>query len=73
MNLERPNEQNLKYILEDLTKRLGVVNRSLMDYQDYDLSKYDDLKMMYDIVKRKGQLSTSETEAFVNELRHVRK
>ncbi|MUV39995.1 UPF0435 protein [Lentibacillus sp. JNUCC-1] len=73
MNLEQPTEENLKYILEDLTERLGVVNRSLMDHEDYDLDKYDELKMMYDMIKQKGQLSAPETQAFISELRSVRK
>ncbi|WP_106497653.1 DUF1128 domain-containing protein [Lentibacillus sp. Marseille-P4043] len=73
MGLENPSTENLKVILEEFADILGVVNRSIMDPEDYDLNKYEDLKFMYDMVKQKGQLSASETQAFIDELRSVRK
>jgi uncharacterized protein YfkK (UPF0435 family) len=73
MNLDQPTEQNLKKILDELADRLGVANRALMDPEDYDLNKYDDLKLMYDMIINKGSLSASETQAFIEELRSVRK
>lgn len=73
MNLEIATKENLEYMLTDLADRLSVVNRALMDVEDYDLDKYSDIKFMYDIVVQKGGLSTSETQAFIEELRKVRK
>jgi uncharacterized protein YfkK (UPF0435 family) len=73
MGLETPTKENLKVILDELAEHLNVVNRIIMDPKDYDLDKYDELKMMYDMVKQKGRLSTSETQAFIDELRSVRK
>ncbi|GGB29984.1 hypothetical protein GCM10011409_04140 [Lentibacillus populi] len=73
MGLENPTAENLKVILDELAEMLGVVNRSIMDPEDYDLDKFEDLKFMYDMVKQKGRLSASETQAFIDELRAVRK
>ncbi|MFZ3576575.1 DUF1128 domain-containing protein [Virgibacillus sp. DJP39] len=73
MNLEQPSEENLKILLDELADRLKVANRSLLDPEDYDLEKYDELKFMYDMVVQKGHLSASETQAFIDELRSVRK
>ncbi|HAM79361.1 DUF1128 domain-containing protein [Ornithinibacillus bavariensis] len=73
MDLENPSMENLTYILEDMAKRLSVVNRSLLNPNDYDLSKYEDIKFMYDVIIQKGSLSAFETQAFIEELRHVRK
>lgn len=73
MSLEKPTKENLATILQGLSERLGVVNRSLMDPDDYDLDKYDELKFMYDTIMQKGHLSASETKAFIEELRAVRK
>ncbi|WP_163970695.1 DUF1128 domain-containing protein [Oceanobacillus halotolerans] len=73
MKLEEATKENLAFILDELSERLSVVNRSLMDPEDYDLEKYNDIKFMYDMVKQKGQLSSSETQAFIEELRNVRK
>ncbi|MEC5422724.1 DUF1128 domain-containing protein [Virgibacillus sp. C22-A2] len=73
MNLDYPSQENLKFILDELTKRLNIVNRSIMDAEDYDIDKYHDLKLMYDMVLYKDQLSASESQAFIEELRTVRK
>ncbi|MGJ9458828.1 DUF1128 domain-containing protein [Oceanobacillus sp. CF4.6] len=73
MNLEIANEENLKILLDELADRLNVVNRSIMDPEDYNLNKYEDLKFMYDMVVQKGQLSASETQAFITELASIRK
>ncbi|WP_047984910.1 DUF1128 domain-containing protein [Ornithinibacillus californiensis] len=73
MNLENPTKENLAYILNDLGERMSVANRSLLDVEDYDLSKYEDIKFMYDMVVQKGRLSASEIQAFIQELRQVRK
>lgn len=73
MNLDKPSDENMKILLDELAERLHVVNRGLMDAEDYDLDKYDDLKFMYDMVVKKGQLSASETQAFIEELAAVRK
>lgn len=73
MDLETPSTGNLKFMLDELADQLGVVNREVMDADDYDLDKYEEIKDMYEMVKQKGQLSPSETQAFIAELRSVRK
>jgi len=73
MNLDHPSQENLSYILDVLADKLSVANRSLLDPEDYDIEKYDDLKFMYEMVIDKGSLSAAETQAFIDELRSVRK
>lgn len=73
MNLENPSQENLKFMLDELADQLAVVNREILDSKDYDLDKYEEIKFMYDMIKQKGQLSASETQAFIDELRTVRK
>lgn len=73
MNLEKPTHDNLAFLLNEIADRLNVANRGLLDPGDYDLNRYDDIKMMYDIVVQKGQLTASEANAFLNELGAVRK
>lgn len=73
MNLEQASQNNLKFILEGIGNHLKVANRGLLDPNDYDLNKYDDLKMMYDMIKQKGNLSALEAQAFLDELGEVRK
>lgn len=73
MNLDQPNTKNMKYILDTLSEELQIVNRSIMEVEDYNLDKYEDLKMMYEMVKSKGQLSAFEKQAFIQELSSIRK
>ncbi|MBP1968132.1 uncharacterized protein YfkK (UPF0435 family) [Virgibacillus natechei] len=73
MTLENPTQENLKILLDEIADQVGVANRALMDPEDYDLDKYDELKLMYDMIMQKGQLSAAETQAFIEELRSVRK
>lgn len=73
MDLDKPTEENLKYILEQLGDKLGVANRILLDVKDYDLNRYDDIKFLYEHVLKAGTLSPAETHAFIDELRAVRK
>ncbi|WP_182199128.1 DUF1128 domain-containing protein [Paraliobacillus salinarum] len=71
--LNEATPENLTYLLEEITAKLKVVNSSIMDPADYDLSKYDQLKLLYDMLQQKGQLSVSETQAFIQELASIRK
>ncbi|HLR60750.1 MAG TPA: DUF1128 domain-containing protein [Pseudogracilibacillus sp.] len=73
MDLNEPTQENLKYILNELAKKLDIANRVLVNDEDYDINRYDDLKYMYDVVVRKEQLSVNEKHAFIDELRSVRK
>lgn len=63
----------MSFILHELGEKLNVVNRALLDPDDYNLNRYDDLKLLYDIIMQKGSLSISESQAFLEELRLVRK
>ncbi|MBN9652817.1 DUF1128 family protein [Halobacillus litoralis] len=73
MSLQEPNQENLETIINDMAEKLQVVNRSLMDPEDYDLNKYEEIKSLHDIIEMKGQLSVSEIQAFVQELGQYRK
>lgn len=73
MSLDQPTQENLEILLKQLGDHLGVANRILLDEKDYDLDRYDDLKFLHDHVIASGKLSPSETHAFIDELRAVRK
>lgn len=72
VNLNKSSQENLTFMLEKLAKLLDVANHALLDPKHYDLNKYDEIKYMYDMITRKGSLTMSETEAFIDELRSVR-
>jgi len=73
VDLHIASKENMEFILEELTKQLDVANHSLFDPDDYDLNKYNDLKSLFDMVSKTGKLSPMETEAFIAELKKIRK
>jgi len=73
MDLTHPSQENLTYILTQIGEKLSIANPALLDVKDYDLSKYDDLKWLYEHIKNKETLSISETDAFLKELSVARK
>lgn len=73
INLQVASQNNLKYMLEQLGEKLGVANRMLFDEQDYDITRYHDLKFLYEHIMKADSISPSETQAFIDELRTVRK
>ncbi|GAA4063377.1 MAG TPA: DUF1128 domain-containing protein [Bacilli bacterium] len=73
MDLSEANQTNLAYLLEKIGEKLDVANTSLLDPEDYNINKYDDLKWLYDYVSDKSVISISEKEAFVEELAAIRK
>ncbi|KGX93196.1 hypothetical protein N781_12365 [Pontibacillus halophilus JSM 076056 = DSM 19796] len=73
MNLSEATQENLAFVINGLAEDLQVVNRSIMDAEDYDIRYYDQIKDLYDMVQMKGQLSVSEIQAVVGELGKYRK
>ena len=73
MNLEQATQENLEYILTGLAKCLDVANKGLLHADDYDIKKYDELKMMYEILSNRPKLSPTEADAFISELSTTRK
>lgn len=73
MDLNQPTRENLTFLLHELGNYLDVANRIILDAKDYDLKHYDDIKFLYEHVKKAGSLSPQEAHAFIDELRKVRK
>jgi len=73
MNLNEATFENLKYMIEDLTKYLHVLNPTVMKPEHYDLAYYDDIKDLYEMVKSKDNISVSEIHAIIDELKRFRK
>lgn len=73
MNLEQKSTENLAFILTELAEKLAVANRSILDSEGYNLSHYDEIRAMYDMVITRETLSPSEIQALIGELRSFRK
>jgi uncharacterized protein YfkK (UPF0435 family) len=73
VSLNEATEQNLALLINGLAENLKVINRAILDPDHYDLSHYEEIKNIYDMVKRKGNLSVPEIHAILDELSRLRK
>jgi uncharacterized protein YfkK (UPF0435 family) len=73
VNLEKPSVQNIEFILDELKKKLTMVNTSVMNPEAYGLECYEDLLEFYQMIMKNNRISISEMEAIVTELGNLRK
>lgn len=72
MDLEVKNKENIKFMIEQITTKLQLVNTSVINVDDYPLECYDDLHELYRHVKRQSNFSVREMEAIAQELGNLR-
>ncbi|WP_019122234.1 DUF1128 domain-containing protein [Brevibacillus massiliensis] len=72
-DLKEPTMENLAIIVEGIKAKLNMANASVMRPEDFDLSGYDDLLYLYNMVQKKSHFSINEMTAIVEELGAMRK
>ncbi|TDQ42392.1 DUF1128 family protein [Aureibacillus halotolerans] len=73
MDLSNPTEEHLSYMLDSIANKLQVVNRRVFEPTYYDLTHYENVKDVYDMLNRNANVSLSEREAILEALRACRK
>ncbi|EIM5113177.1 DUF1128 domain-containing protein [Listeria monocytogenes] len=73
MNLETPSQENLNFMLTEITTKLKMVNVGVFENLELDSVDYNALVDIYQLIKRKSTFSPSEMQLFAEELRRVRK
>ena len=73
MDLTKPTEENVMYMVEQIKERLRMVNVDAMKAEHFNTEKYDDLLYMYNMVMKRKHISSSEVEAIASELGALRK
>ncbi|MCM3732199.1 DUF1128 domain-containing protein [Fictibacillus nanhaiensis] len=73
MDLNNENYENLAFMIEGLKKKLQLVNSGLIQPEDYELNKYDDIKELYDMVMKMPSFSIRDMEGIVEELASLKK
>lgn len=73
MDLSVVNRDNMEFMLADLKKRLKIVNASLIDSDDFSLEAYDGIRDIYELVRKRSQLTTMEIEGILSELGELRR
>ncbi|HHQ0294794.1 TPA: DUF1128 domain-containing protein [Listeria innocua] len=73
MNLETPSQENLDFMLAEITTKLKMVNVGVFENLELDSVDYNALTDIYQLIKRKSNFSPSEMQLFAEELRRIRK
>ncbi|AAT04504.1 DUF1128 domain-containing protein [Listeria monocytogenes] len=73
MNLETPSQENLNFMLTEITTKLKMVNVGVFENLELDSVDYNALIDIYQLIKRKSNFSPREMQLFAEELRRIRK
>lgn len=70
-DIEKRN-QEIEVMIEDIKKKLQIVNGAAMKPEFYGSDKYEELKELHQMVVAKPSLSVNEMDAIVSELGKMR-
>ena len=73
MDLTKPTEENVMYMVEQIKEKLRMVNVDAMKAEHFNTEKYDDLLYMHNMVMKRNHISSNEIEAIAAELGSLRK
>ncbi|CAK21145.1 DUF1128 domain-containing protein [Listeria welshimeri] len=73
MNLETPSQENVNFMLTEITTKLKMVNVGVFENLELDSVDYNALIDIYQLIKRKSNFSPREMQLFAEELRRIRK
>ncbi|MDI4647566.1 DUF1128 domain-containing protein [Cohnella hashimotonis] len=72
MDLNKPTQENVEYMIEAIKTKLRMASGAAMQASHFNADRYEDLKDIYDMVASKDRFSISEVEALVSELGKLR-
>lgn len=73
MDLTKPSQENVMYMIDQLKEKLRMVNVDAMKSNHFSDEKYEDLLYLYEMVMKRDSFSPSEMQAIVAELGSLRK
>lgn len=73
MDLTKPSEENISFMIEQIKEKLRMVNVDAMKAESFNTEKYDDLLFIHKMVMKRSHISSNEVEAIVAELGSLRK
>lgn len=71
-DLQLQTQENVEFMIEVIKTKLKMASAAAMQASNFDLSKYEDIKDLYEVVASKEKFSISEVEALVSELGKLR-
>lgn len=72
MSEQDPRREELSQMIEDIKKKLHVVNGAAIQSESFSLSRYDDIEEIHQMVMGKDRFSVSELDAIISELGQMR-
>ena len=73
MDLTKPSQENVVYMIEQMKDKLRMVNVDAMKSEHFSEENYEDLLYLYEMVMKRDSFSPSEMQAIVAELGSFRK
>jgi uncharacterized protein YfkK (UPF0435 family) len=72
MDLSLKNKENMEFMLEEIKKKLQLVNKDVIQSKQFSEAKYDELKELYELVMKMKSFSLKEIEGILAELKGMR-
>ncbi|WP_203334724.1 DUF1128 domain-containing protein [Planococcus beigongshangi] len=73
MDLSKQSPENVNYMIEEIKTKLRMVNVDAMKPEHFNASQYEDLRDLYEMVKKRDNITPNEMQAIAQELGSLRK
>ncbi|GKW47545.1 MULTISPECIES: DUF1128 domain-containing protein [unclassified Planococcus (in: firmicutes)] len=73
MDLSKPSNENITFMIEEIKTKLRMVNVDAMKSEHFNDSQYEDLLDLYEMVKSRDNITPNEMQAIAKELGSLRK
>ncbi|MFC3211047.1 MULTISPECIES: DUF1128 domain-containing protein [Caryophanaceae] len=73
MDLSKQSPENVNYMIEEIKAKLRMVNVDAMKAEHFNASQYEDLRDLYEMVKKRDNITPNEMQAIAQELGSLRK
>lgn len=71
MDLTKPSQENVEYMIEAIKNKLKMVSAAAMQASAFSVDHYEDIYDVYEVAMGSDRLSISQVEALVSELGSV--
>ncbi|WP_341279409.1 DUF1128 domain-containing protein [Paenibacillus sp. FSL H8-0537] len=72
LDLEQQTPQNIEFMIDTIKTKLKMASAAAMQASHFNITQYEDIKELYEVVAGKEKFSISEVEALVTELGKLR-
>lgn len=73
MDLSKPSNENITFMIEEIKTKLRMVNVDAMKPEHFNDSQYEDLHDLYEMVSSRNNITPNEMQAIAKELGSLRK